>query len=587
MLKHHFSFTWKVGGEAGFGIKLAGLSFAKACMRAGYYTFDYTEYPSLIRGGHNTYQITISTKEVKSASREVEVLVALNKTTIDKHFEEMTEGSAIIYDGEEIKLSPAKFKARKINLIAVPLKKISAATGGEIMRNVVAIGATAGLLKLPLAILDEIIKEQFAAKPQVIEQNIEALKQGAEHVKKHYGKLDFMVKLEPIAREKRLLIAGNEALAMGALAGGLNFFAAYPMTPSTTILQYLAAQAVRTGTVVKHAEDEISVINMALGAAHVGARSMCATSGGGYALMSEGLGLCAVSETPLVMVDVMRPGPATGMPTWTDQGDLQFVLHTAQGEFPRIVAAPGDLEECFYFGAESLNWAEKYQLPVILLSDKFLGEGTGTVKPFDKSKVTVERGKLLADGKVPKNYKRYKVTEDGISPRALPGMKDGIFWADSYEHDEHGFSSETAEDRIAQVDKRARKLATAAKELKGAHWYGSPKASLVLIAWGSTKGPILDAIELLPEAKRKQVALLHLNIIWPFPLAEVSQALKPSGGLLAKAKRVVLIENNSEAQLGQLIRQETGVLIKDKILKYDGRPFFPEELAEKIGKLIK
>ncbi|NTW22311.1 2-oxoacid:acceptor oxidoreductase subunit alpha [Candidatus Falkowbacteria bacterium] len=587
MLKHHFRFTWKVGGEAGFGIKLAGLSFAKACMRAGYHTFDYTEYPSLIRGGHNTYQITIATEPVFSASREVEVLVALNKTTIDKHFEEMTEGSAIIYDGSEIKLNPAKFKAKKISLVSVPLKEISAATGGEIMRNVVAIGATAGLLNLPLSILNDIIKEQFAAKPQVIDQNIEALKQGQEYVKKHYGKIDFKVKLEPIAREKRLLIAGNEAMGMGALAAGVNFFAAYPMTPSTSLMLFLAAQAVKTGLVVKHAEDEISVINMALGAAHVGARAMCGTSGGGYALMGEGLGLCAVSETPLVMVDVQRPGPATGMPTWTDQGDLQFVLHSAQGEFPRIVAAPGDIEECFSITAEAFNWAEKYQLPVILLSDKFLGEGTGTVNPFDTSKVKIERGKLLAEGKIPKNYKRYKVTDDGISPRTLPGMKDGIYWADSYEHTEQGFSSETIEDRIAQVDKRARKLVTAAKDLDGANWYGSPKARITLVAWGSTKGPILDAIKLLPADKQKQIALLHLNIIWPFPNKKVTEAIKPVTGLLAKPKKVVLIENNSQAQLGQIIRQETGIEIKDKILKYDGRPFFPEELAEKINKLMK
>ncbi|NTU99107.1 2-oxoacid:acceptor oxidoreductase subunit alpha [Candidatus Falkowbacteria bacterium] len=587
MLHQHFRFTWKVGGEAGFGIKVAGLSFAKACMRAGYHTYDYSEYPSLIRGGHNTYQITIGTDEVNAVDQKVDILVALNKVAIDNHLGEMTAGSAIIYDGSEIKLAPAKFKEKGIHLISVPLKEISMATGGEIMRNVVAIGATAGLTNLPINILNEIIKEQFAAKPHVIDMNIAALKQGSDYVKEKYSKLDFKVKLEPIAREPRLLLPGNEALGMGAIAGGLNFYSAYPMTPATSLMQYLAAQAVKTGVVVKHAEDEISVINMALGAAHAGARAMCGTSGGGYALMSEGLGLCAVSETPLVMVDVQRPGPATGMPTWTDQGDLQFVLHAGQGEFPRIVAAPGDVEECFYMGAESLNWAEKYQLPVILLSDKYLAEGASSVNKFDANRIKIERGKLIAEGKVPKNYKRYKITEDGISPRTIPGTKDGIYWADSYEHDEYGYSSETVEDRVAQVAKRNRKLETAAKELKGATWYGSPKAPLVIIAWGSTKGPILDAIKMLHESKRKQVALLHVNIIWPFQKEIIGQALKVSTGLLAKPKKVVLVENNSEAQFGQLIRQETGVEIKDKILKYDGRPFFPEELAEKIVKFIK
>ncbi|MEI7498586.1 MAG: 2-oxoacid:acceptor oxidoreductase subunit alpha [Candidatus Falkowbacteria bacterium] len=582
-MQHEVRFTWKIGGEAGFGIKSAGIIFAKACMRSGLYAFDYTEYPSLIRGGHNTYQVTVGERPVHAVHQAVDILVALNKHTIDQQWSELSHGAAVVYDEDEIKLSAAKCQAKNIQRVSVPFKKIiDEIGGGEIMRNTVAIGASAALIHLPLAMLNQIITELFASKPDAIALNIKALERGYAHVKDDHKKEGLIIKLEPVAREKRLYISGNEALGIGALAGGLDFFAGYPMTPSTTVLQYFAGKAVEQGLVFKHAEDEISAVNMAMGAAHVGARAMTATSGGGFALMGEGLGLCAVSETPLVLVDVQRPGPATGMPTWTDQGDLQFVLHAGQGEFPRIIAAPGDIEECFTLGAESLNWAEKYQLPVILLSDKFLGEGYGTVTPFAEDKVTIERGKLLTEKTIPKNYKRYKITQDGVSPRALPGMKNGIYWADSYEHTEQGFSSELASDRVAQVDKRARKLATALKELPAPKLYGSTKAQLILVAWGSTKGPILDAIELLPKKYQGKVSLLHFTVLWPLDGKAIRAQLESKPGLLARGRKVVLIENNSNGQLGELIRQESGIEIKDKVLKYDGRPFFVEELVQHI-----
>lgn len=586
MNKNNFKkFTWKIGGEAGFGIKSAGMSFAKACMRAGYEVFDYTEYPSLIRGSHNTYQVTVSDKQIRSTENRVDVLVALNKETIEKHLDELTEGAAIIYDGEEIKFSSTKIKNKQINLVSVPLKKITAETaGGEIMRNSVAMGATMALINLPLTILEKIIKELFANKPEVVASNMKAISLGYEYVKKQ--NLNFKIQLEVINKEPRMLIPGNEAMALGALAGGLNFFSAYPMTPATTVLQYLAGEAVANGVVVKHAEDEISVINMALGAAHVGARAMCATSGGGFALMGEAIGLASISETPLVVINVQRPGPATGMPTWTDQGDLRFVLHAAQGEGERIVLAPGDAEECFYQTAEALNLAEKYQLPVIMLSDKFLGEGTATTKIFDETKVKIERGKLLTENKIPANYKRYKLTEDGVSPRTLPGMKNGLFSADSYEHDEYGLSSETIEDRLKQTAKRRQKLITALRGMDGAKLYGPAKAKVTLVAWGSVKGPVLDAMDLLPDKIKNNFNLLHLNVIWPFPEYQVMEALTKTSALFGKQRKIVLVENNADGQLGKLIRQETGINITDRILKHDGRPFFPEELAEQFIKFL-
>jgi 2-oxoglutarate ferredoxin oxidoreductase subunit alpha len=584
-MKHtNLRFNWKIGGEAGFGIKSAGLLFAKALMRAGYETYDYSEYPSLIRGGHNTYQVTISEIPLGSVDSTVDVLVALNQAGIDKHLAELIEQSVVICDASEVKVTQKQLP-KGSTIIDVPFKKIIAETGGgDIMRNTVAMGATMAVLDLPINILEDVVKELFKSKPDVIESNVKAMDAGFRHVKDKYKKFKFKYELKASRKIQRALIPGNEALAMGALVGGMNFFAAYPMTPSSSIMMYLANKAVENDFIFKHAEDEISVINMALGAAHVGARAMVATSGGGFALMGEGLGLAGVSETPLVLVNVQRPGPATGMPTWSDQGDLQFILHAGQGEFPRIILAPGDVTECFYMGAEAMNLAEKYQMPVIILSDKVLAEGSATVPVFEDGQVTIERGKLLSATKVPKNYKRYKLTDDGISPRALPGMKGGVYWADSYEHSELGFSSEDMSERIEQVDKRSRKLAVAAKELSGAKLYGSPKAKTTIVGWGSVKGPILDAINLLPENKARQINFLHLNVIWPLPSEEIRKTMN-SKGILTK-KRTILIENNSEGQLGQLIRQETGLSFDKKILRYDGRPFFANELAEQLKKLI-
>lgn len=571
-------FSWKIGGEAGFGIKSAGLAFAKACLRAGYNLFDYTEYPSLIRGGYNTYELTVGAEPVRSAREKIDILVALNEETVKKHQAELADGAAVIFDSEKVKIYAARLKAKKIILASLPLGKIAKDSGGEIMVNTAAVGASLALLKLPFVLLENVLAEIFSGKKDLIKLNIAASRAGYEYIKNNYQNSGFKISLPVLKSKSRIFIPGNEAAALGALAAGLNFFAAYPMTPATSILQYLAARAVKENLIVKHAEDEISVINMALGAAHVGARAMCATSGGGFALMNEGLGLNGLTETPLVLINVQRPGPATGLPTWTEQGDLQFVLRSAQGEFPRIILTPGDIEECFYETAKALNLAEKYQLPVIILLDKFLGEGAGSVPLFNANKIKIERGKLLKEKDILKDYRRYKLTADGISPRALPGMPGGLFLANSDEHNEYGYSSDDGANRTAQVDKRARKLLKAASELDKVNVCGPKEAKIALVCWGSVKSSALDGLAELEEKERKKFKLIHFNIIWPFPRASFLAAVKG-------AKKIVLVENNSEAQLGQLIRQETGLFIKDRILKYNGRPFFADELAGKFKKI--
>jgi len=368
-------------------------------------------------------------------------------------------------------------------------------------------------------------------------------------------------------------------LALGAVAGGLGFYAAYPMTPSSSILHYLAKIAAKTGLVVKHAEDEISVANMALGASHMGARSMVATSGGGFALMTETLGLVGLTETPLVMINVQRGGPATGLPTWTEQADLQFMLHAAQGDFPRIVMAPGDAGEAFEMGHQALNWADMYQLPVLILSDKLIGEGNTTVPRFNSKNVKINRGKILTQAQLNKikEYGRYKVTQDGISPRALPGMKGGLFIANSDEHDAYGFSNEDSQNRIDQVDKRYRKLDEFRKIMPKPLIYGNPKAKKTVVFWGSNKGVVLDSYVALPDKIKSKIRIMQYQYLWPFDGDFTKKILNGS-------KDILLIENNPNGQLGNLITQETGIMIKNKLLKYDGRPFFREEIINALKK---
>lgn len=569
--------SWKIGGEAGFGIKSAGMMLAKIFMKTGYETFDYTEYPSLIRGGHNTYQVMIDVLEVNSVTKSVDILVALNKETIDLHLAELSLGAVVIYDQDKIKnIRPQQ----GVNFLPISLSQLASQAGGEVMRNVVALGATLAILSQPRHIADQVIKENFKNKgEQVVKNNLQALSAGYQEAKKIFH-TDFMCQLPLVKKNNNILIASNEALALGALANGLNFYAGYPMTPSSTILQYLAGVAEKTGIVVKHAEDEISVINMALGAAHVGARAMTATSGGGFSLMTEALGLAGITETPIVVVNCQRPGPATGLPTWTEQGDLQFVLRAAQGDFPRIVIAPGDTSEAFHIGAEALNLAEIYQTPVIVLLDKFISEGSSTVPEFSARGLKIRRGKLLTQEQVNKlsKFDRYRLSADGISARSLPGMKNALFIANSDEHDGYGYTEESAQNRLEQMDKRTRKVDTFAKVMSQPIIHGNHKAKKTVVIWGSTKGPVLDAYHSLSRKQQSNIKILQLQYIWPLAKDFVAPILK-------KSKKVLLIENNSNAQLGQLITQETGFVFKNKLLKYDGRPFFREELIKALSEL--
>jgi len=573
-------FNWKIGGPAGFGIMSSGEMLSKTVTRGGLFMYDYIEKPSLIRGGHNTYQVYISADPVRSQRKVVNLLVALNADTVTAHKDELIKGSAVMIDSAKMEVDSLKLERRGILVYDIPFNQIVRDIGGdEVMRNTVTLGATMALIKFDFERFARVIKEQFKRKEQeVIEQNIKAARAGYDYVSEHFDIDAFKFELHAREAEPRMLVTANDAVSLGALSAGCKFFAAYPMTPASSILHTLAKVGPQYGMVVRHAEDEISVINMVQGAASTGARVMLATSGGGFALMIEGLSLAGITETPLVAVEVMRPGPATGLPTWTEQGDLKFVISAGHGEFPKIVLAPGDAEEAFYLTKLAFNLADKIQSPVIILSDKYIGEDHISLPYFKPGKIAVDRGKLLTNAEAEEfgdGYRRYEITKDGISPRAVFGQPGPTIFINSDEHDEFGFSEESAANRIAQVEKRHRKLDGARKSLPQATLYGSKKAQVTLVGWGSVKGPVLDALD--SPALKKKVNFLHFSCVEPLPL----NAEK----MLREAKQLVLVENNSLGQFADIIAAKTGIMIQKKILRFDGCPFYQSELVNMCNKL--
>lgn len=572
-------FTWKIGGEAGYGIMSAGAVFSKACKKAGYFTFAYNEYPSLIRGGHNVFIIRVSSKPVLAPRKPVDVLVALNKETFDLHYKEMKNGY-IVVNTDKVAEKDLKGKG-SFQVVPVPLITLAKEAGGsQIMMNNVALGASFALVCAPFAPLREAIKSVFSKlDEETLAANVKAAKAGYDYVKKDFAKFKCHVEMAERKKEDTLVLSGNEGICLGAVKAGCKFLSAYPMTPINSIWTYFAKRGPKLGFLYVQPEDEITAVSMAIGASFSGVRAMTCSSGGGYSLMVESYGLAGMTETPLVIVEGQRPGPATGLPTWTGQGDLRFVLHAAQDEFPRIVLAPGDPEECFFLTAEAFNLAERYQAPVVLLTDKHLLESYWTWKRMDESKVKIDRGKLMTEAEQKKPYQRYEVTKDGISPRPIPGRKGETFIVNSDEHNEEGYSEESSENRITQMEKRMRKMDTLAKKLPRPKVHGPKKADLTFVSWGSPKGAILEAQEELRKegVKTNFLQLTHLN---PFPERAVKK-------ILSDAERIVMVEQNYSAQGAGLVREKTGIDIPHKLTKYDGRPFYVEEIIDYAKGVVK
>lgn len=573
------NFNWKIGGEAGYGIISVGAIFSRAMLRAGFYVFDHAEYPSLIRGGHNTLEVSVSDEKIYAVRRPINILVALNQETIDFHKNELSADAVVIYNSDDAKVEDKEFP-ESTEAIGIPLDDLAVKAGAEeIARNVVALGASFGLLKLPFDGLKNVIEFNFKKKgEQVISTNVAAALAGYNFIKNNI-KREFNYRAEPQKNPDRMILNGNDGIVWGAIQAGCKFVSAYPMTPASGIMQGIAKQSRKYNIVVKHTEDEISAINTAIGAAYTGVRALSASSGGGFALMVEAWGMAAMIEVPLVVVEAMRTGPSTGMPTWTGQGDLKFLLSASQGEFPRFVIAPGDVEQCFNLIQQAFNLAEKFQTPVMFITDKHLAVSHKWVENLDLEKVEIERGSVVAEKDLngTDNYRRYIHTESGVSPRTLPGTKGGMYVANSDEHNEKGFSEEGAEERTKMMDKRFRKEEAARGDFSPPKIEGDRNADITLISWGSTRGTILEAIKVLKK-EGKKVNFLQIIYISPFPVEEVKAVFK-------RAKKVAIVENNKTGQLAGWLREQTGLVPDYKILKYDGRPFFTEELVETIKEL--
>jgi 2-oxoglutarate ferredoxin oxidoreductase subunit alpha len=504
---------------------------------------------------------------VVAINEKVDILIALNKESIDLHRREIRDGGIIIYDGEKI----AGIEGN--NLVNVPMERLAKESAGDVlMTNTVALGAALGAVGYDFNLLTELLTAFF--KGETADKNVKAAEAGYQYVQKMHSTV-YQKKLIRAGNTQRMLLSGNDALSIGAIAAGCKFMSAYPMTPVTSIMEYFAARSEEFGLVAVPAEDEIAAINMAIGAAYTGVRAMTATSGGGFCLMVEGVGLAGMTETPIVIIEGQRPGPAIGLPTRTEQGDLEFILHASHGEFPRVVFAPGTADDCFWTTITAFNLAEKYQLPVFIITDHYLANSYFTTDKFDLNKVTIDRGLLFIKNLNGKDYKRHAFTASGISPRAFPGNKDALVVTDSDEHDEGGHLIEDADTRVKMMDKRLRKLDGLKEEIIPPRFYGPEKTDTLLIGWGSTYGVIKESVDMLNKDSGS-FGHLHLNQIWPFPVEAVSTAIK-------NARHCYVIENNATGQLAGVIRRETG-LSAGNMLKYDGRPFTPAYIVRELRK---
>jgi len=565
-----------IGGEAGQGVQSVGFTLAKAFARGGYHVFADQDYESRIRGGHNFFRVRVSDTEVGAVCETVDILLALNQESIKLHRGEVGGGGVVVFDEEKV-----KDVQNDSGLFGLPLERLAEEkAGNKLMANSVALGVAMGLVGYESGILTSVLREHFGVA-EVAESNVKAAMAGYEYARGSF-KGQFKRSLRSLGDSRRMLISGDEAIALGAVAAGCTFMAAYPMTPVTPIMEYLAGKSAELGLVVVQPEDEISVINMIIGAAFAGARVMTATSGGGFCLMVEGLSLAGMTETPIVVVLGQRPGPAIGLPTRTEQGELQFALHAGHGEFSRAILAPATIEDAFWLTVKAFNLAEKYQVPVIILTDQHLASSYTTVEKFDLSQVKIDRGLLLSEEEASRleEYKRHRITESGISPRALPLQGKALVVTDSDEHDEEGHIIEDAETRRRMTLKRMRKLNGLKSELGQPRFHQRQEAELTLIGWGSTYGAIKEAAALL-QSEGVAANVLHLNELWPFAAEAVSAALGGAG--MGKS---IIIENNATSQLARLVRAETGIKVNGSILKFDGRPFSPEHIVRELRKEV-
>ncbi len=566
-------YSIRITGAAGQGIQTIGGTLAKVFARSGYHVFTHQDYESRVRGGHNYYQIRFSDTPVMSSRDAIDVLVAMDSAGIDRYINSLTENGLVIYDSKALKQDH-----EGTNFLDIPFLDLAVEHGGSrIMANTVATGAVLGLIGMGPDILIESLKRAFSKKgDEIIKGNIAAAKAGHSHASRNCKSCSF--EPAPVSQPK-MLIAGNDAIGLGAIASGLKFYSAYPMTPSTGIMNYIAGKEEEYGILVEQAEDEIAAINMALGASYAGVRAMTGTSGGGFALMVEGISLAGITEIPVVIALAQRPGPATGLPTRTEQSDLEFALYSAHGEFPRIILAPGTPEQAFHLTNRAFEMAEKYQVPVIILTDQYLADSEWTFDKFDTASLQYTDRRLKGNALTEQaEYNRYTFTGIGVSPMALPGESKHLVVTDSDEHDEEGHMIEDAETRIKMVEKRLfKKLPAIKKDISPPAFYGSDKPAIVITGWGSTYGLLKEAVDAL--SNDLNISMLHFSEIYPLPESEEFDYLQ----ILRDAEMTICIEGNATSQFARLMKIWTDFRFSNNINKYDGRPFTLETLIGEIN----
>jgi 2-oxoglutarate ferredoxin oxidoreductase subunit alpha len=563
----------RIGGQAGQGMQSIGYILGKIFTRHGYHVFMNQDVESRIRGGHSFVQTRIKDGSVLAISDNVDLLIALDKGVIEHDLPDLAEDGVMIFDGEK-----TDFRSDNPNHFSIPLEKLATQAGkSKIMVNTVATGATLALMGFDLQPLLDRIEEGFGRKGKdIVEQNKASASAGYSYLQEHF-KGAHPYKLPPAPSTKgKMLINGSEAMALGAICSGLKFYSGYPMSPSTAIMEFVGSMTEEHNIILEPAEDEIAAINMVLGASFAGARAMTATSGGGFCLMAEALGLAGMTEIPVVIVVAQRPGPSTGLPTRTEQADLRFVVHASHGEFPRAVYAPGNAEQAFYLMGKAFNMADKYQTPVIVLGDQHLNDSYFTVDELDLGQIQIDRGRVVFDDKIPSvnDYKRYAWDDAGISPRILPGQSEAVLYADSDEHTEAGHITESAEIRKQMMQKRMRKLEGMSQEMEIPVIYPSGNSEVLILSWGSTYGAVKEAVEMMNRDGLNS-RLVHFSEIYPFPSKDFS-------GEISKETKVCAVECNYTGQFADLFQCETGIPVDHKILKYDGRPFSPPEIIAEV-----
>ncbi|NLO09797.1 MAG: 2-oxoacid:acceptor oxidoreductase subunit alpha [Clostridiales bacterium] len=546
-----------IGGAAGQGIDTTVSVLEKAFKRSGYFVYTVRDFMSRVRGGHNFMLIRFGNEVITSHSNELDGIIALNEETVMLHKDKLKEDGFILCDSN----LKGDFDA-----IRIAMTEKAKELGNPRVSGSISAGAILKLFGVNPEYVDEILEASI--KDAYVKINQDAARFGYDSVERKYPHLggefrDYM------------LINGNQAVALGAIAAGLKFYSAYPMSPATPIMEYLSKHGVMTGVVMEQAEDEIAAINMAIGASYAGVRSMTGTSGGGFALMVEALGLSGIAEIPVVITNVMRPGPATGLPTRTEQSDLKFTISASHGEFIRMVISLRNHEDAFYQTARAFHIADKYQIPVLILSDQYLGDSTSTVEMYDVSEISSNSPIISTDED--SDYLRYRITENGISPRRIPGKGNYFVTADSDEHDEAGFITEAADVRISMVDKRMRKLDGIISELEEPEFFGDKDCDILIVGWGSTYGPIKEAVKTLNEGSGQKFGALIFGDIYPLPTKLLLEYAD-------KADTIINVEQNATGQLADLIRETTGIYCNGSILKYDGRQITGEEIVSRLQK---